>query len=157
MAQKKQHKKYSFLPEVVFVDILGTKYSIKIKTEDEEPLFKSGIADGYCSGLEKEITIFDCLSCSRLKDESTIYKLERMKDSLRHEIVHAFLYESGLDTDSHPPQNAWARDEEIVDWFSKQGQKIFRAWESVNCVACVMTPDNWIKLNAQKTSSSVEV
>ena len=136
-----------------FVNILGTEYKIRMKTDEEEPYFQLGIADGYFSGLEKEITILNCFVCARIKDESSIYKAERMKDALRHEIVHAFLYESGLDTDSHQEKEAWARNEEMVDWIAKQGHKIHMAWETVGCLPMIMSPDNWLDFNASQTSS----
>ena len=41
------------------------------------------------------------------------------KKILRHEIIHAFLYESGLDINSHDIDQ-WARDEEMVDWMAIQ-------------------------------------
>ena len=47
-------------------------------------------------------------------------KLElQEKKNLRHEIVHAFLFESGLAENSE-----WAYNEEMVDWIAKQGPKI---------------------------------
>ena len=48
---------------------------------------------------------------------------------LRHEIVHAFLYESGLDVSSE-----WARNEEIVDWIALQTPKLQKAFEEAGCL-----------------------
>lgn len=48
---------------------------------------------------------------------------------VRHEIVHAFLKESGLDCNSD-----WARNEEIVDWIALQGPKIMAAWTEAGCI-----------------------
>ncbi|WP_461218455.1 hypothetical protein [Lapidilactobacillus salsurivasis] len=41
------------------------------------------------------------------------------RKTLRHELIHAFLYESGLDANSE-----WARNEEIVDWIAIQFPKL---------------------------------
>lgn len=46
---------------------------------------------------------------------------------IRHEIIHAFLYESGLDNNSLSG-GAWAKNEEMVDWLSIQAPKIFKAF-----------------------------
>ena len=52
---------------------------------------------------------------------------------LRHEIIHAFLYESGLSCNSQET-TAWAANEEMVDWFAIQGPKIVRAWREAGPV-----------------------
>ena len=49
---------------------------------------------------------------------------------LRHEIVHAYLYESGLRENSEK-QYAWADNEEMVDWFAIQGPKIFKTYKEL--------------------------
>ena len=46
---------------------------------------------------------------------------------IRHEIIHAFLYESGLWQSSFNCK-AWAQNEEMVEWFAIQSPKIFRAF-----------------------------
>ena len=51
----------------------------------------------------------------------------------RHEIVHAFLKESGLDCASHHAI-AWAQDEEIVDSMAHQGLKLYQAWEKAGAI-----------------------
>ena len=49
------------------------------------------------------------------------------KQLMRHEIVHAFLSESGLSANALSPDGAWALNEEMVDWFAIQGPKIVSA------------------------------
>ena len=56
-----------------------------------------------------------------------------IKKVLRHEIVHAFLFESGLGECSHSSE-MWAKDEEIVDWFARQGDKIYNTWKEVGAL-----------------------
>jgi hypothetical protein len=55
-----------------------------------------------------------------------------MKRTLRHEIIHAFLCESGLAANSVVFSDGWACNEEMVDWFAMQGEKIHDAWEKTN-------------------------
>ena len=50
------------------------------------------------------------------------------KRVLRHEIIHAFLNESGLSDSSNQYAGAWAKNEEMVDWFAIQSPKIFKVY-----------------------------
>lgn len=98
------------------VNVLGTPYTIYTDVERaDKPLLEE--ADGYCDTSTKEIFV--------AKFEATYDSLQDVKyynnKVLRHELVHAFLHESGLDTNSH---NGWARDEEIVDWIALQFNKL---------------------------------
>lgn len=65
------------------IDILGTKYKIiKKKMHDEK-------CDGYCDYTSKEIVI-------RKDNYNNVGNFDwLMKKQLRHEIIHAFLSESG--------------------------------------------------------------
>jgi len=50
------------------------------------------------------------------------------KQVIRHELVHAFLFESGLDASS------WGKNEEIVDWIAIQSLKLFEAFMKVDAI-----------------------
>lgn len=63
------------------------------------------------------------------KKDLYVYK----QQVLRHEILHAFLCESGLSACSHKSDN-WAADEEIVEWLAIQFPKIFAAFEAAGCL-----------------------
>lgn len=56
------------------------------------------------------------------------------RQTLRHEIVHGFLFESGLDASSDIPDHGWATHEEMVDWLANQGPKLYRAWEEAGAL-----------------------
>ena len=75
-----------------------------------------GKAGAYCNFHEKKI-VCDSLEYSDLSKTETDRLL---KQYLRHEILHAFLFESGLGFDSISNAGAWATNEEIVDWFAIQ-------------------------------------
>lgn len=47
---------------------------------------------------------------------------------IRHELVHAFLFESGLSV------NSWADNEEIVDWIAIQFPKLQAGFNAVNAL-----------------------
>lgn len=105
------------MDECKSVNILGTKYTIRVVSEKEDE--KLAEADGYCDTSIKDIV---------LREEVLVPSVDSVADPksyllkvLRHEIVHAFLFESGLHA------NSWAGNEEIVDWIAMQLPKI-------NCV-----------------------
>lgn len=66
------------------------------------------------------------------EDEGTLKCCE--KQTLRHEIVHAFLSESGLSHNSACAEMPWAKNEEMVDWIAIQGEKIYEAWRTAGAV-----------------------
>ena len=67
-------------------------------------------------------------------DSMTLGDLDKyQKEVLRHEIIHAFLYESGLDACSNQVIN-WASNEEMVDWFAIQSPKIYKVFQELELV-----------------------
>jgi len=95
------------------IKVLGTKYTIK-------EVNHCIIEDRECAGL----TDFEA-------KEIQILKTTKSKNAVvRHEIIHAYLYESGLDSSSNEI-DSWARNEEMVDWFAIQSPKIFKTFEKV--------------------------
>ena len=58
---------------------------------------------------------------------------EYRKKVLRHEIVHAFLYESGM-WNCSGSTDRWGMDETITDWIAIQSPKIFEAFKEVDCL-----------------------
>lgn len=48
------------------------------------------------------------------------------KRTIRHEIVHAILFESGLDHNAD-----WPRNEEIIDWIAIQFPKLLEIFKSL--------------------------
>lgn len=105
------------------VDILGTRYQIIRTTPAKDTNLKD--IGGYVDFYAKIIV------CDIDKTNSTIKDFDAyIKTNVRHEIVHAFYYESGLAFNSHDVNGAWALNEEMIDWFAIQGPKIYKAWEA---------------------------
>ena len=103
------------------VNVLGTEYGIRyIPSLDG----RGGETDFYT----KEIRI------SEQNDIPAEYKTDNLKEMqrhvLRHELIHAFLFESGMDQSS-AAHEAWAANEEMIDWMAIQMPKIMEAYESV--------------------------
>lgn len=109
------------------VKILGTNYRIEYKTRKED--LKLENVDGYCDFSIKKIV---CIK--RLEEDKDLLDLADLsaidKRILRHEILHAFIYESGLWTDSFSVQN-WGTNEEMTDWFAIQTPKIFEVYKEL--------------------------
>ena len=101
------------------INILGSEWTIKEQSETENELLKN--CDGYCDWTTKEIVI-------EREINGTLSDMQQyIKKVTRHEIIHAFLCESCLSECSGESQ-AWATNEEMVDWFARQGSKIYAAW-----------------------------
>lgn len=100
------------------VDVLGTKYKI-IKHNKNNPIRING-CDGYCDYTVKEIHI------AEMEDYEWADIKGHANKVIRHELVHAFLYESGLDVES------WARNEELVDWMAIQIPKVANKYNELN-------------------------
>lgn len=114
------------------INILGTYYTVIVKKSGEDPSFEEH--DGYCNSYAKEIVVCDLRSRDEWKDEPDRTVAEAQKRILRHEIVHAFLDESGLAQNASDTDGAWARNEEMVDWIAIQGEKIHKAWKEAEAI-----------------------
>ena len=104
------------------ISVLGTEYVIVVNSAKDDP--KLCDCDGYVENYSKKIVIQD------KKDFEGNNQLIENIDSyqervLKHEIIHAFLHESGLDSNSD-----WARNEEIVDWIALQFDKMNKCFDS---------------------------
>lgn len=101
--------------------ILGTQYTIIEQSESEDERLKG--CDGYCDWTTKLIVV-------EREMYGTLGNMDvYVRKVLRHEIVHAFLLESGLHECSGET-DAWAQNEAMVDWFARMGPKIYAAWKA---------------------------
>lgn len=115
------------------VNILGTEYGIEVRRISEDPDLKNYSRGAYCDTLSKLIVIAD-LSEKEYVDIYPEQEVDYQKELLRHEILHAFLNESGLWGNSCQPESGWAMNEEMIDWFSIQSPKIFKAYQEVGAL-----------------------
>lgn len=105
------------------VSVLGTEYEIIQKDRNEDPLLET--RDAYCDSSVKKIIIPNLEKEYESKED-----LETVKRRiLRHEITHAFFFESGLDVNSE-----WGSDETLVDWIALQFPKLEKAFKKTNCL-----------------------
>lgn len=105
------------------INVLGTDYEIvELTVEQDERLDKM---DGYCDPSVKKCVI----DKHEVQDKYSKQDLVEYKRQVtRHELVHAFLFESGLSACS------WAENEELVDWIALQAPKMFKAFKDANAL-----------------------
>lgn len=108
------------------VNILGTEYTVEERTVEEDSYLSN--CDGYCDKTTKEIVV------AKQKPDNDLNNYEWYRNKvMRHEIIHAFLYESGLHENfEHPKQ--FGHEETTVDWFAVQFPKMLKVFEEVGCL-----------------------
>ena len=113
------------------VSVLGTTYTIETRKVSEDKYMKEKHLSGYCCEESKRIVIADMSEKEYFELDEAEQK-SYYKKTLRHELLHAFLNESGLSDDASVPAGAWAKHEEMVDWFAIQSPKIFETFKELN-------------------------
>ena len=117
------------------INILGTAYKILVKKYDEEEAFGRRSIAGFCDGHAKEIVVCDMNTYKGWEHEEKNTIVAAQKETLRHEIVHAFLNESGLSCSTLAnEESGWARNEEMVDWIAIQGPKLYKAFQDADAL-----------------------
>ena len=103
------------------VNILGTTYKIKRKNLGNADL------DGWCDNTSKTIII-------RKDNYNNVGNFEYlMNKQLRHEIIHAFLSESGLQS-NFEHCTKFGHEETMVDWIAIQFPKIYEVYKEVGAI-----------------------
>lgn len=105
------------------LNILGTEYTMCLATEQEDVQLKK--MDGYCDKTSKKMVVIEKAEDSDLED-FTVFQRKVM----RHEIIHAFLFESGL-------HENWiheaGHDETYLDWIAVQFPKLAKVFAEAGC------------------------
>lgn len=103
------------------INILGTEYTIEPRNLKDENY------DGFTDNTNKLIVI-------RSDNRNEVGDFDFLqKKQLRHEIIHAFLSESGLQCNwQHMEQ--FGHDETTVDWFAIQSPKIFKVFKELELI-----------------------
>lgn len=108
------------------VSILGTVYKIFKRSKEQDSKLEE--CDGYCDYSTKNIVVIT----KREKDKMDLDNLKVIDNRiLRHEIIHAFVYESGLWCNSFGV-SSWAQNEEMTDWIALQFPKIYEVFKKLN-------------------------
>lgn len=110
---------------MIKINVLGVEYSVIETNEKTDEHLKK--CDGYCDKTTKRIVVIGKSEDSDLGDFE-VYK----RKILRHEIIHAFLFESGLHENWTHPE--YGHDETYVDWVATQFPKLMQAFKKCNCI-----------------------
>lgn len=116
------------------INILGQPYEMIFKNYEDDEAFSRRHIDGYCDNYTHTIVICNISTYTNWNYESKETCEAAQKQTVRHEIVHAFLSESGLNESSSLFDGAWAKNEEMVDWIALQGPKIYKVWQEAGAV-----------------------
>lgn len=102
-------------PDDLIVNIMGMQWKIVWRTKEEDPRLIE--CDGYCDNSIRTMVIewmqWDGMNYNNMASYTS--------KVVRHEMVHAMLYECGLDSCA---AKDWARNEEMVDWIALQLPKM---------------------------------
>lgn len=107
----------------VKVNVLGTEYTLSTAYAAEDPRLAN--KDGYCDASVKKCVV------DEMGDADPDAKAdlgEYRRQVARHELIHAFLFESGLEGCC-----TWG-SEEMVDWLAIQFPKMAEAFKEAGCL-----------------------
>ena len=101
------------------INILGTDYVYDLTSDTKDSRLCGN--DGYCDAYEKRISIENQ---QNENDPASINNFNSLKRKVkRHEIIHAYLYESGL--------REYANNEQLVDWIAWQFPKLLETFKEI--------------------------
>lgn len=111
--------------EILKISVLGTAYTIEELSIAEDYNLRN--CDGYCDKTTKRIVV------SKKEPDCDLGDFEQYrKKVLRHEIIHAFHYESGLAENFENKEIGFS--ETLVDWFAIQSPKIFKVFQELDII-----------------------
>ncbi len=106
------------------IDVLGTPYTLKEVERGSDPKLTDR-NDGYTDTSIRECVV-DNMNTEEPGSKANLQGYK--KGVIRHELIHAFLFESGLDSCS------WAVNEEMIDWLALQFPKMRKAFEEADAL-----------------------
>lgn len=109
------------------VKVLGTKYKIKFASVESDSFLENHWA--FCDFYSKSIVIRD-----DYKDLVTPgNEKDCFNETLRHELVHAFLHESGM-TGEQRESRPLVFDEVAVAWVATQFPRMLKVFKKLGCI-----------------------
>lgn len=107
------------------VVILGSAWTLKIVNKEDDPRFKTLNCDGFCDWSAKTMWVSNF--GSDIKEYNISCPTTHIEHCIRHELVHAFMFESGLASDWEHKYEV-GQDETTVDWIAWQLLKMHFAY-----------------------------
>lgn len=108
------------------VNILGATYKVYLNVPCSKDPALVGLF-GYASFHDKKIVVADVRTIPGWESADDEAVLDTMACTVRHEVIHAYLMESGL-YGSSAAVDHWATNEEMVDWFAIQMPKLVKTF-----------------------------
>lgn len=111
------------------IHILGETWYLYIGDEKEFPQLKN--CDGYTDKTAR------CIIVLERPEECSLQYFERyQRKVIRHEIIHAFLFESGLHAPAHyEAMENKEHPEMMVDWVAVQFPKLLEVFKDAGALA----------------------
>lgn len=100
-------------------NVLGTEWTLIVGNAEKFPVLEEN--DGVTDCTTKIILINDMVNYNEVDTKGNLCAYRRT--ILTHELIHAFLEESGLSYNTSTICH-WALNDEMVDWFAIQFSKI---------------------------------
>lgn len=107
------------------INILGSEWTIEYRNADTDPLLEE--TGGYADPSVNLIVV-----SNKRKGDDVLNFEEIQKRYLRHEIIHAFLFESGMGSNLEHQQ--YGHEETMVDWIVIQFPKLRKAFDEAGCL-----------------------
>lgn len=111
------------------VNILGTTYKVDLNVPYSKDKSLAGCF-GYTDFHGKRIVVSDICTVPGWEDASEECAKDVYEGTVRHEVIHAYLMESGLNSSANGV-DCWARNEEMVDWFAIQFPKLMKTFREL--------------------------
>ena len=112
---------------MIKINVLGTEYYIIYKEQSDDEMLEK--CDGYTDKTAHKIVVTLCPKDNQL-EQWNVYQ----KKVLRHEIIHAFLFESGLHGNANYDAVSTEHPEMMVDWFAVQYEKLTAAFKEAQAI-----------------------
>ena len=112
-------------PTDTSINILGEKWSIRYSSVAEDKTLET--ADGYADETSKSIVV----RTGRDGDMDDFLKVQIRV--LRHEIIHAYLFECGLGADFEHA-NKFGHDETMIDWIARMFPRILATYQELGVI-----------------------
>lgn len=107
------------------VNVLGAEWQIINSDPTQHPILKR--CDGFCDYTTHEILMHPLTSD---RDDVEISDADVANKRIRrHELIHAFLFESGLSYDAQ-----WPMNEAMVDYFARQFPKMLKTFQEAGAI-----------------------
>ena len=110
----------------IVLNILGTEWTVYFAHQEDDNYLKN--ADGYTDKTVKKIVVTAYPTEDSELEDWNAY----MRKNLRHEILHAYLYESGLGENfTHPD---YGHDEVMIDYVAIQFPKLMKTYKEAGAL-----------------------